>query len=203
GDAVARTGEGVKAADMAPLLGDLVKSIAGDPLSDLLNPPAAGGAPKGTGNGGPAEKWLAAAAKSADSENLDGFRVTRTSQDLPARRVAVETRFVARLPDGSWRTVWQRSETADAAKPRPDVEQQIEKDPQVRAVLELVKSLGAGGEDQIKLAIRFGAATAEAQKESDRRFFEFRDRYLNRLDGPVLRVPPTAPPAPAKSGRKS
>ncbi len=199
GDAVLRTGEGVKAADVAPLLGDLIKSITGDPLADLLNPPAAGGAAKGTANGGPAEKWLATAGKTADSENLDGFRVTRVNQDLAARRVAVETRFVARLPDGSWRTIWQQSETADASKPRRDVEQQIEKDPQVRAVLELVKSLGAGGDDQIKLAIRFGAATAEAQKEADRRFFEFRDRYLNRLDGPVLRVPPVAP---VKSGRK-
>ncbi len=196
GDGVVRTGEGVKAADVAPLLGDLIKAIAGESLEDVLNPPAAGGAAKGTGNNGPAEKWLATAAKTADSENLDGFRVTRVNQDLAARRVVVETRFVARLPDGSWRTIRQQSETADASKPRPDVEQQIEKDPQVRAVLELVRSLGAGADDQIKLAIRFGAATAEAQKEADRRFFEFRDRYLNRLDGPVLRVPPVAPGKP-------
>jgi hypothetical protein len=199
GDAVVRSGEGVKAADVAPLLNDLIKSIAGEPLADLLNPSTAGGPAKSTDNSAPVEKWLATAAKIADSENLDGFRVTRVNQELAARRVAVETRFVARLPDGSWKTVWVHSETADASKPRPDVEQQIEKDPQVRAVLELVKSLGADGDDQIRLAIRFGAATAEAQKKADGRFFEFRDRYLNRLDGPVLRVPPAAP---VKSGRK-
>ena len=199
GDAVVRTGEGLKAADAAPLLGDLIKSLAGDSIPDLLDPRAPRGAAKGTGNNSSSEKWLATAAKAADSEDLDGFRVTRVNQDLAARRVAVEVRFVARLPDGAWRTIWQRSETADASKPRPDFEQQIEKDPQLRAVLELMKSLGGGGDDQVKLAIRFGAATAEAQKDADHRFFEFRDRYLGRLDGPVLRVPPIAP---AKSGRK-
>ena len=64
---------------------------------------------------------------------------------------------------------------------------------------ELFKSIGLGGEAEIKLAIRFGAATAEAQKAADSRFFEFRDRYLRRLDGPVLRV---APLAPAKAAQK-
>jgi hypothetical protein len=199
GDAVMRTGDGVKAADAAPLLSGLIKSIADGSLSELFDLPAAGNGGKGSGSDGPEEKWLVTTAKIADAENLDGFRVTRVHQDLAARRVVVETRFVARLPDGAWATVWQRSEAADASKPRPDIEQQIEKDPQVRAVLDLVKSLGAGGDEQMKLAIRFGAATAEAQKEADRRFFEVRDRYLNRLDGPVLRV---APLQPAKTGRK-
>jgi hypothetical protein len=194
-----RTGEGVKAADAAPLLGDLIKSLAGNLIPDPPNHPAPRGAAKGTGNNAPSEKWLATAARAADSESLDGFRLTRVNQDLAARRVAVEVRFVARLPDGAWRTIWQRSETADASKPRPDFERQIENDPQVRAAVELMKALGGGADDQVKLAIRFGAATAEAQKEADGRFFEFHDRYLNRLDGPVLRVPLLAP---AKPGRK-
>jgi hypothetical protein len=43
------------------------------------------------------------------------------------------------------------------------------------------------------MAIRFGAATQEAQKQADGRFFEFRDRHLRRLDGPVLRIAPAAP----------
>ena len=47
----------------------------------------------------------AAAARIADSENLTGFRVTRVDQDLAARRVSVETRFVARLPSGDWKTI--------------------------------------------------------------------------------------------------
>ncbi len=37
--------------------------------------------------------------------------------------------------------------------------------------------------------MRYGAATMEAQKTADSRFFQFRDRLLRRLDGPVLRIP--------------
>ena len=128
--------------------------------------------------------------KAAEAEKISGFRVTRSEEDLAAKRVAVETRFVARMPDGSWKTVWQRVETADASKARPDVEQQIMQDPQIRTALELVKSFGLGGEEQVKMAIRFGAATQEAQKQADSLFFEFRDRHLHRLDGPVLRIAP-------------
>jgi hypothetical protein len=202
GDAVVRAGENVNAADLAPLLADLLKSLGGDPLSGLLDPPAARGASKGTGKNQPGEKWLASAVKIAESEDLTGFRVTRVEQDLAAKRAAVETRFVARLPDGSWKTAWQQTVEADVSKPRPEAEQQIENDPRVRAALQLFKSLGVQGDEQIKLAIRFGAATQEAQKEADSRFFEFRDRHLKQLDGPVLRIPPAAPPAPAKPGRK-
>jgi hypothetical protein len=202
GDAVVRAGENVNAADLAPLLADLLKSLGGDPLSGLLDPPAARGASKGTGKNQPGEKWLASAVKIAESEDLTGFRVTRVEQDLAAKRAAVETRFVARLPDGSWKTAWQQTVEADVSKPRPEAEQQIENDPRVRAALQLFKSLGVQGDEQIKLAIRFGAATQEAQKEADSRFFEFRDRHLKQLDGPVLRVPPAASPAPAKPGRK-
>lgn len=196
GNQVVRTGEGVKPADAGRLLGELFKSLGSDPRADLLEPAAPKGASSGTFNG--SEKWLATAARVAQSAGLDGFRVTRVDQDLAARRVVVEARFVARLPDGSWQTIWQHSAAGDASKPRPDVEQQIEKDPQVRAALELVKSIGLGGDEQVRLAIRFGSATMGAQKEADSRFFEFRDRYLKRLDGPILRVAPLQAARPAR-----
>lgn len=198
GDQVIRTGEALKAADLGELIGGVLKTLGGDPLSDLLNPPTGAGPRNGAANA-TAEKWLATAIRKAESEDLDGFRVTRVVPDPAIKRAIVEARFVARLPDGSWKTVWQRTETADASKARPDVEEQIENDPQVRAALNLFKSIGVGGEGQIRLAVRFGAATAEAQKAADARFFEFRDHYLRRLDGPVLRV---APQSPAKAGRK-
>jgi hypothetical protein len=191
GDQVLRTGEDLKAADIGQLIGGVLKGLGDDPLGDLINPRGTGKLGKTTANA-TTEKWLESAASQAEGESLDGFRVTRVVPDMAARQATVETRFVARLPDGSWKTVWQRTETADASKARPDVEQQIEKDPQVRTALELFKTIGLGGEEQIRLAIRFGAATAEAQKAADSRFFEFRDRHLRRLDGPVLRVAPVA-----------
>jgi hypothetical protein len=190
GDLVLPAGHEINAANAGQLFGDLLKSLAGDSLSDLFDPPA-GRSGKSTTAGAQPEKWLQSAAKIAEAENVTGFRVTRSEEDLAAKRVTVETRFVARMPDGSWNTVWQWRDVADAAKARPDAEQQIMQDPQIRSALALVTSLGLGGDEQIRLAVRFGAATLEAQKQADSRFFEFRDRYLKRLDGPVLRVAPT------------
>ena len=192
GDVVVRTGAGAKAADVGQLLGEVFKSLGGDLLSDLLDPPVGRATSRGVDNNA-VEKFVESAARVAESETLNGFRVSRVIPDLTANRATVETRFVARLPDGAWKTIWQQITSADAAKARPDVEQQIENDPQLRDALKLIKSLG-GGEDSIKRAIRFGAATMDALKEADSRFFEFRDRFLVRLDGPILRVSPTAPP---------
>lgn len=196
GDMVLRAGGKLQVADAGKLISELLKSLTGDSLQDLLDP--AGGKPARPNRAAANETWLTKAAEAAAGDGASGFRVTRVEQDVAARRVAVETQFVARLPDGSWKSVWQRRETADSAKVRPDAEQQIMQDPQVRTALDLFQSLGVGGEDQIRLAVRFGAATMEAQKQADGRFFEFRDRYLRRLDGPVLRVPPTALARPAK-----
>jgi hypothetical protein len=200
GDLLVRTGAEPRAADLTRLINGAFKSAGSDPLADLLNPPTGGGTRKDPGKDRAVDQWLGPAVKTAESEGLDGFRVTRVDQDLAARRATVETRFVARRPDGKWTTVWQRAVTVDASKPRADLEKKIEQDPQIRPVLELMKSIGAGGEAQIKTAIRFGAATEEAQKEADSRFFEFRDRHLRRLDGPVLRVAPTM--SATKAGRK-
>jgi len=197
GDVVIRSGDRLKAADAGKMFSDLLKSTGDNSLSALLDPSKE--APSKKTGGPPAgEKWLDSAVKLAGEEDVAGFRVTRVDQDLAQKRVNVETRFVARLPDGSWKTAWSQTESADASKPRGDAEQQIMQDPQLRAALELAKSLGVGGDEQIRLAVRFGAATMEAQKQADSRFFEFRDRYLQHLDGPVLRIAPPATPAARK-----
>jgi hypothetical protein len=197
GDLVFPAGDQLQAAQGAKLIEELIKSLVGGSLQDLLDPPA--GKPQRPATGGAAgEKWLATASQAAIAADVAGFRVTRVEQNIEAQRVEVETRFVAKLPDGAWKTIWQHVEKTDASKPRADAERQIMQDPQVQSALEIIRSVGLGGEDQIKLAIRFGAATMESQKAADSQFFLFRDRYLNRLDGPVLRV---AAPPPAKGAK--
>ncbi|HLJ09639.1 MAG TPA: hypothetical protein VKU82_00545 [Planctomycetaceae bacterium] len=196
GDLLLPAGGAANQIDLGQVLTGVMKSGAGL-FSELLDPDGVSGKRKPAANG--SEKWLATAVETAEAEGVAGFRVTRVDPDLAAKRTSVETRFVARLPDGAWKTVWQRTETADASKPRPDAEQQIMQDPQVQAALKLAKSIGLGGDDQVKLAVGFGAATMEAQKAADSRFFEFRDRYLRQLDTPVMRV---APSGPAKAHKK-
>jgi hypothetical protein len=178
GDVVTRTDGGAPAADLNELLASMLTSQLKKDLADLLDPPRI---EKPTGN----PKWLAQATKAAEQAQASGFRVTRL--DLGAQQASVETRLVAKLPDGSWQTIWRHVETADTARARPEVEQQIANDPQVRKVLDLARATGLGAEETLQQALRTGAATMAAQQAADARFFEFRDRYLQRLDGPPLR----------------
>lgn len=178
GDFIVRTGPGGANAAGPELLGGLLQNgLAGD-LNDLLGDAlGAEAAPRRT--------WLEIATEAADAEDARGFRVTRTSQDLAARTVTVEDRFVARMPDGTWETVWTTTDTLDASKQRKDLEERIRADEQVAGALKLAEELGIGAE--VTTAVRFGAATMEAQQTTDDRFFAFRDRYTRRLDGPVLK----------------
>src|SRR6185436_13275755 len=115
----------------------------------------------------------------AEQEDAGGFRVTRVTPDATGGRATVETRFVALLPGGRWETVWRDTETVEAARADKDRVERIERDPQIKQVLELIRAAGLGdGETQLQSALRYGAATMQAQEAADARFLEFRDRYL-------------------------
>lgn len=126
---------------------------------------------------------LQPAIEQAQREDVRGFRVTQLQLDVNGTRTTVQTQFVAKMPDGQWRAVWSQTIHQNANELRAGHETQIRNDPQVREVLKLAQSLGAGGEAAISTAVRFGAATMEAQQQADRAFFRFRDRNL-RLDSP-------------------
>jgi hypothetical protein len=163
--------------DLEQMLPQLQRQLAGE-LGRLL------GEPLVEKPAGPT--WFETATQAADKAGVLGVRVTRVDQNLAARRVAVETRFLARMPGGRWETVWSHTETADAARARPALEQQIAEDPQVRRARAVFETLGGGDENQVAIAIRFGAAVMEAQQTAESRFFAFRDRMLRRLDGPPI-----------------
>ena len=178
GDFVVRTGQAAKAPNLNQLVGQMLGGKLSQDLAKLLGAPTAAKAKTPT--------WFDVVTKSADRDGVPGVRVTRLDQNLLAKRVSVEVRFLARMPDGKWETIWKSTETSDASEPRPDLEKRIAKDPQVRQALDVIKALGIGAEQNIRLALRFGAATMEAQQNADARFFEFRDRYLRKLHGPPL-----------------
>ncbi|MGQ0634268.1 MAG: hypothetical protein ACT4QC_06645 [Planctomycetaceae bacterium] len=182
GDAVFRTGDDAPGPNMAAILVGVFRSQLLGQIAELLEEP--GTAPRAAK---PSEKWLESAVRQARAESVAGFRVTRVTPDLTARRVEVETRFVARLSSGDWKTIWRHVETADASKPDKDLEDQLANDPRIGEALKLVQALAPGaGEDPVRQALRFGAATTQAQRAADARFYKFRDRYLRRLEGPPL-----------------
>ena len=179
GDVLARTREG-EPVNLGEVLPKIFQQQLGSLLKDLINDGRPPQKQKGDAD------WLASAIRQAEREKLHGFRVTRLNIDPNGMRVTVETRFVAKLAESRWRTVWQATETGDGTKPRPQAEARIEQDPQLKSAVDTLKSLGLAEGDTLKQAIRIGAATMATQQAADAKFAQFRDGYTRRLDGPPL-----------------
>lgn len=184
GDFLVEAGDGEQPAG-AELLAGLLQGGLGDDLSDLLDEALGEGDKQGKAK---RPTWLQTASTTADERGLTGFRVTRMEHDLAQKQITVESRFVARMPDGQWETIWLHTQTAEANGERPGLEDRIRQDEQVADALKLLESLGLEGD--VEVALQFGAATMEAQQTADDKFYHFRDRYTQRVDGPVLRWQP-------------
>lgn len=130
--------------------------------------------------------WLRSAMREADRLESPGFRATQVELHLETHQAAVQSVFAVRMIEGTWETVWSARETADATTIRSDLESRIADDPQIQKMRKTLISTGLGLEHPLQEAIRFGAATMAAQQTVDSRFFEFRDRYINHMDGPPL-----------------
>lgn len=192
GSALFRTGTGAKQVGMEQMLTEMLPQLLQNQLAnqlgglgDLLNEPGLGGRPQPAR---PREPDLSKAIQVARTEKVRGFRATQLELNVGQQVSRVVGKFVARMPDGEWVTVWSSTVNGDATQARPELRERIEKDPQIAQVLKTVKGLGLGIEQQLGTAMQFGAATMEAQQQSDRQFVEFRERYLDRLDNPALSV---------------
>ena len=186
GKALIRTDDGAARVGLEQLLPELLPQLLqdqlGGQLADLLQEPgrrlqavAAAATPD-----------FSSAIREAERLKVKGFRATTVELNLQRKQANVQTRFVAKLPDGTWEQIWAHKAVGDPSKPRPDIQRQIENDPQVAETLKLVKSLGLGAGGQLQTAMNFGAATMEAQKAADQEFFRFLDRFVKHLDGPSL-----------------
>jgi hypothetical protein len=126
------------------------------------------------------------AIREAERAKVKGFRATTVALNLQQKQANVETWFVAKLPNGTWELIWSHKAMGDPSKPRPDIQRQMENDPQIAEVLKLAKSFGLGVGGQLQTAMNFGAATMAAQKAADQEFFRFLDKYMKHVDGPSL-----------------
>lgn len=179
GDFVVRTGTDAAAPAGIDLLAGVLQGGLNADVGGLLQGVVDPAVQTGQGAG-----WLEQASRIAEREGVRGFRVTRSEQNVLQRMVSVEDRFVAQMPDGTWESIFVVRESRDGSVERKDLEARIRADGQVSSALQFVEGLGLGG--QIDTAVRFGAATMEAQQAAGGRFAEFTDRYSQRLDAPVL-----------------
>lgn len=185
GNALIRTDGEAKTVGLEQLLPELLPQLLqdqlGGQLADLLQEPGLNPSPAAA-----ATPKYSEAIRQAERSRTNGFRVTTVDLNLQRKQANVETRFLAKLPSGKWETIWSHTASGDPSKPRPDIQRQIENDPQVAEALKLAKSLGLGAGGQLQTAMNFGAATMTAQKAADQQFFRFLDRYVQHLDGPSL-----------------
>ena len=188
GGALFRTGQGAPIIDIVQVLPQLLQSQ----LSPLVNigeilgePGFEHTKPQKTATGDGFKTAIAVAEK----EGLGSFRVTQLELNPLEQKTTVTQHFAVKMPDGSWKPAWRSQIVENAAQARPDLEEQIANDPQVAQLKKILGALGGAQDGQLKMAQGFGAATMAAQKAADRNFFEFRDRYVRRLDGPPITLP--------------
>lgn len=175
GDIVVRSDQEVTIEALLPVVTQMLSGDVGGLLGLL-----------GGGSGGrPAvaeDRWLASARRQAGSDGH--FRATRVQTKPEQGVVDVESAFEVQLADGTWATVWRDQVRVDATQPRAGLEERIAGDPRVGQALQAIKAFGAIDEAALTEAIRFGAATMEAQEGIDMRFAAFRSDHTLRLDSP-------------------
>lgn len=141
----------------------------------------------------PDDRHREATEKALASASADGFRGVRVSyldQELANRRVTVDDRFFARMPDDSWQAIWRQSATLDATQASKEEDERLAADPQVAEILKTVKGLGLdANQDLFKTALRFGAVTQQAMWATDREMAQFLLKNTRRLIGPPMFVP--------------
>lgn len=161
------------------ILGKLGPGLLDNALGGLL-----GENPKGDNGARAVDR----ASRVADQKGVRQFRLTRVDPDLVNRRVSVDDRVYARMggPGGeSWKLLHKREVVADATIARPQVEAQINKDPQAGPLLAQMRQLGFG--EKLDEAVRFGAATLEAKDQADALFNTSMRLFTRRIDGPPIR----------------
>lgn len=184
GDTLIRTGEGQKP-DLTAVFQKVMKQQLDSLFKDLLND----GPPRPEPSK-PERELFAPAIITAESLGTRGFRVTRLNIEPERNRVSVENRFVAQVDKDRWQTVFVAVESADSSQARPELETKITQDPQVKSVLETLRTVGAFDDAPLQTAVRTGAATMAAMQSADQAFFAFTNRYSQHVDRPKLFLPP-------------
>ncbi len=179
GNLLVRVGEGVDKPDLSSLFAQTAAEALQGELSGLgLDLAATPQTPS---------DWKSTAIEQAKSLKVKGFRVTRVPKITGSGPASVTVSFFARLSDGTFREIWSNETTTDPATIEPEALDRLQQDPQVQEILKIAKSLSLGQDAQT--AVRFGAAVQASLDESDNRFFEFRKRYYQSLDGPPFILP--------------
>ena len=195
GTFVVRVGEGTE----PPNLGELLAQTAADALQGELGGLGLEGLgidlgsalkpeqPTDSSQTPAAADWQQTAVAEAKTLDCRGFRVTRVPQITGSGPATVTVSFFARLSSGEYQMIWSHETTTDPATITVQSLETLQQDPQVQQILKVASALSIG--QDATQAVRFGAAVQASMGEGENRFFQFRQRYNDTLDGPVLVLP--------------
>lgn len=132
------------------------------------------------------EKWQQQAVDQGKAKKKRVVFVKLVRPDPSLKEAVVEAHLIAQMPDKSWRPVWK---TSHSVKPdeRPELEKQLREDEQIKQILDAMQALGQ--EQAVTKAIRFGAATKEANRLAEDAYVKWRDKFFDDLRGPTLVLP--------------
>lgn len=180
-DRMVRSGMRDATLDLGSIITQLLKSQTQSLLDDLT------GQTSSKLNDDSKPLWLQTAIREAEKIDKDYLRATSVSASPTKGESTVESSFAFRRPGDRWERIWTAKETQDANRQDRKIIERLERDPQIESLKKTIAALGIGGNnEQIDLAIRVGAATMQAQQNIDSQFEKLRQRYMKRLDLPLL-----------------
>ena len=130
--------------------------------------------------------WLTETIKAAKKTNSRAAHVAMVIPDPTLQAAVVESKFLARLPDGKWVVLWSDRQSVKPVED-PEAEQQLRDNEQLGGLLDALGGLGKG--DAVNKALRFGTATREAHRLAEAAYVEWRDPFYDDLSGPMIRIP--------------
>lgn len=132
--------------------------------------------------------WWQSAAKTAESEKINGFSTARVINETVGNDARVELCFFAYIKPNQWKQIIKIESRASHNDVDAAQVDRINNDPQIKGLLDLTRGLGIGSSDMIEKAVRHGAATKLALEEAKDEFHQFLDRHIKRSDSPPLQI---------------
>jgi len=189
GAVLVRVGARGQAADLAQLVPELIQERLQGQLAELL------GGSQGQQSAEHQQTAIKKALADLPAEEFTGCQITVLDHDAGLRQVRVTGWFFVRFSEGAWREIWQTAITADPANVSPERLEDLKADPQIQGIEKVFDGLGLGGSgDVLETALRFGAATQEAQLAVDKAFGEYLSESTRALVGYPVWVPPSPLP---------
>ncbi len=129
------------------------------------------------------ETWLDPLIQSAEAAGKRSFSVAKLEQ---GDEVSVEAMLFCKGADGDWKMIKKVTAKQGTKDQNADEFDDLKRDPQVAAVLDMATQMGMSDPSTVEKALRQGVATNKALSEATSGLNQFINSFANRIDSPVV-----------------